>query len=570
MRRHVLWGLPGVAGLGMVIWQLTPIRGVMGHDFYHYFARLYVGAAHFWQNGWSVPHYTAALCGGLPVFADPQSMYYSVPQWLTFGMDPVGAILLTHVLFYALGYFGFYRLLRDGFSAGPALAHWGSLAFLLNGFSFEHLLVGHMTHHSYLLFPWGLYLVVVSRLPVARRAGLLSLLVLYTFYSGGTHVIVVLAAAGLCLLPWAVDRAVRENRLAEIASVLLITAVLVAAGAAPKLAAAASLSPSFLARPIDSSRLAIPTLLLRFLWPDPSTIPDTIPFGKWHFGPWEYVGFVSKLFIPTIPAWLLFVVFRPVARRLAVALATVFAVYVVAWVGAAKHAEHGLPLLQSYHNPIKVYGAFIPLLVLATVALIRRLDGVPRFRATTPWVQWTLFGVATFTMLFEFGFQSTYFVHNKLVYGFRYDPETYAALKTARRLPPVIKVTEEYGRDVDGIAYGATSTKCFEPMFGYRREVMKAALTAGPVDQTRGNRFNLTHPGCLVYPEFFGCNRWDRIPKSDEAAFRKFTHGDTAAWGVPLWQTGLLRLGLAALLTALALSSGAASLFRRHREVTAG
>lgn len=566
MKAKFLWAIPGGIGIAYVLWQIVPVDGLLGHDFYHYFARAYLGALHFWQNGLAVPHYTASLCGGLPVFADPQSMYYSLPQWLTFVMDPLLAVLSTHLIFYCLGYWGFYRLLRDVLGAARELAHFGALVFILNGFSFEHLLVGHLTHHSYLLFPWWIHAIMRSTGDFWKRAGVLSLILIYTFYSGGTHIIVVFLAGGLLLLPWCVLRKNKEGTLKETALLLGISAGLVLAACLPKLAASASLSPSFLHRAIDASSLSVPTLLWHFLWFDPRSIPTTIPFGAWHFGPWEYVGFVSRLLMLGLPVLLLSLLVKITKTRFVVVLSYIGVISLIAWVGAAKHAEKGIWLLQDYHNPIKLYGAFIPFLIIGTIAAARWVASWKGAMPKTPWVRATLFVTASLLVLGEFGLGSTYFVNNRLVYGMHYDPAVYQALKKSGALPPVRTVTESFGHDVEGIERGETSLKCFEPMFGYRREVMKAAVQPGSTAAIRDDRFNLTHPGCLVYPNHFNCQRWDRIPKNEGVAFSRFIHGEAGAWGVPTWQTGLLRLGFVAFLTSLGFSLGAVSWFARLRK----
>jgi hypothetical protein len=565
------WALPGVAGIALVLWQLTPIGGIMGHDFYHYLARAYAGAVHFWQNGFAVPHYTPTLCGGLPVFADPQSMYYSLPQWLTFVMDPLAAVLVTHFVFYGLGYWGFYRFLRDVVEAARELSHWGALLFVLNGFSFEHLLVGHLTHHSYLLFPWLLRVAMVPGPDFWKRAGLLSLILIYTFYSGGTHMIVVFVAGALLLLPWCISRGARRGDLKETGALVLLSAVLVLAACSPKLAASAALSPSFLQRPIDSSGLSISTLLKQFFWFDPRTLPNTILFGKWHFGPWEYVGFMSKMLILGVPVLLVSLLLRMTRARFLLVSSYIAVIYAIGWIGAAKHAEHGLWLLRDYHNPIKIYGAFVPFLIVAAVVSVRWIASFKGWLPTTPWVRATLFGMASLMALAEFAVSSRYFVSNPLVYNFRYDPNLWRELRKVGHLPEVTQVTDQYRSDVDGIARGETSLKCFEPMFGYRREVMKADLVAGSPLTLREGRFNFTHPGCLVYPGHFQCKRWDRVPASEEGNLRRFVRGDSGAWSVPLWQTGLLRVGLLSTLLSVLLASGVYSRLaaRKPAEATA-
>ena len=104
LKENVLFFAPFFTALFVIYYYLQPIEGLIGHDFRHQLPRLFIGAFHFWQNGLAVPHYTPSLCGGIPLFADPQSMYYSLPQLLTLFLDPLRAIHLSNLCFYLVGY----------------------------------------------------------------------------------------------------------------------------------------------------------------------------------------------------------------------------------------------------------------------------------------------------------------------------------------------------------------------------------------------------------------------------------------------------------------------------------
>jgi hypothetical protein len=80
----------------------------------------------------------------------------------------------------------------------------------------------------------------------------------------------------------------------------------------------------------------------------------------------------------------------------------------------------------------------------------------------------------------------------------------------------------------------------------------EAALAA-----VSGGAFNLNHPGCLIFPDHFQCQRWDRIQLSDRENFERFAEGRTPHWSPPAAISALVRLGLlvVALLTLLQLQS---------------
>lgn len=136
---HTMCSVPFVAALALIFYRLQPTNGEMGHDYYHYFVRLYLGSIHFWQNGLATPHFTPSLCGGMPFFADPQSIYHSLQQVLAFFVPPLLATHATFLIFYLLGYWGMWRLCHEVFDMDIVVSHLGALLFSLNGFTFAHI-----------------------------------------------------------------------------------------------------------------------------------------------------------------------------------------------------------------------------------------------------------------------------------------------------------------------------------------------------------------------------------------------------------------------------------------------
>src|SRR5512135_3628524 len=96
-------------------------NGLMGHDYALTMPAFEDGYLWFRNNGFlSPPWFTPSFCAGQPYFADPQSVFYSVPQFLAFVMDPLSAIHASVLLFAGLGFWGTYVLGRRTF----ALSVW--------------------------------------------------------------------------------------------------------------------------------------------------------------------------------------------------------------------------------------------------------------------------------------------------------------------------------------------------------------------------------------------------------------------------------------------------------------
>jgi len=538
---------PGVLGLVMVLAKLQPLDGYLGHDYYHAFTRLYIGAVHFWHHGFAVPHYTPYLLGGIPFFADPQSYYYSLPQWLTFFVEPWHAVTLTYLIFYGIGYLGCLRLFQElGFSR--RIAHLAAVAFLVNGFTYVNLFVGHLTHHGFLLLPWLIYGLLrtgdIDWRNRFRSACGMALGLCYLFFSGATHILIVFAATGVLLTPWLLLRKLERKELLRFLSLLAMVGGLVSLACAGKLAASVFYGRNFLARSVDTSGVVPWKLVLQYFWFRPDHTPTYLLFGKiWVYGAWEYVGFMPKAIFPLGLLALVPVIQSRDWRRWLVAVATLGLALLVISLAAGNEWNSVLPFFRSYHNPIKLFAAFIPLLPIPFAYGIQWACRLEPFKRLSPPASYLLFFLTGLVFVGEFCGNSDFFVKRGLGIGYPYRPEIWRQLKDDISPVRVASLTQDSESDELGLLRGTSSLNAYEPLFGYRLEAVRSQLVPGPTDRIRDGKFNLQHPGCLIYPDYFHCQAWDRVDETDRIAFENFVDGREAAWGVPFWQKSLLVLG---------------------------
>src|SRR5688572_23411146 len=133
----------------------------MGEDYSLFFPAMLDGVYWYHVNGLSeVPWFTPAFGGGLPKFPNPQSVYYSVEQFLCFVTDPLTSIRITLFIFALLGFVGFYLLLKRIFLLSSSTSLLGATAFLFNGFFIHRMIMGHITFHPFMLFPLLAYLLL--------------------------------------------------------------------------------------------------------------------------------------------------------------------------------------------------------------------------------------------------------------------------------------------------------------------------------------------------------------------------------------------------------------------------
>lgn len=540
-------------------WQaMGPLGGLIGHDYSGIIPRLVLGATHFWNNGLKVFHYTAAYCGGMVQFADPQFMYYTLMQGFTFWMDPWLAIRLSMLIFYALGYWGFYRLLRDAFSSSLSLSHFGSFLFLINGYTFVNLFVGHATYLTYLLVPWFLYFLFVipkdqNLKAMFVRSLAFAFLLGHMIYSGSIHMTFAFVVVFLIALPWLIQRWAKNW--SYILKFFSMTAVLSLLSVAAKVYASGMMSRMYIERELHHSLQNPFYVFLRFLYFDPaSTHIEEQWTGIYKFAAWEYVGWVSKITLPLLLLALVYFWKKKPSWKL-----TVSAIVLTVWSAmiclATSNNEH-LPILRGYHHPLRLLCAFIPFIVIASVW------GLGQFLKSSHWSSWQKkipsFCLSAWVILpclwlflfFEYHHYVSYFTERKLGLTWQYDPNLYDQIQTRGELLPTKEIVRGSG-DLVAMAHGLSTMNCYEPMFGYHGDSMQLKITPGPVNRVDDGAFNMTHPGCFLYPEHFNCKAWDRIRVEDRDNFEKFRNHQPA-FGVPAIQDILVVLSaLVSLICAL-------------------
>ncbi|MCB0404069.1 MAG: hypothetical protein KDD51_04735 [Bdellovibrionales bacterium] len=532
MKTHpALLCAPAGAALLLLLTSLLPLEDLIGHDYYLAFTEYLIGMNHLLVNGPSLPHFTASLCGGLPFFADPQSTFVSLPQLLVLFLSPHAAVLVTYFLFYVLGYAGAWALCRKHFGHPIFTSHLAALFFILNGFCFAHFFVGHVTHHVFLMSPWFVFLAFPSAAATPlRRAALSSLLLAYAVYSGGMHVLALWVALALLFLPaWLAQRDWWFLGFSILFLLLLVPG---------KLVAGYFFLKNAYPMPLHVSGENPLLILFRYFFFIPSNTPSHVAFGQLAFGPWEYVGYVSKLSLPAA-GYFFYDRFRKKNRIRTLTLQILLGFILLMVATGSWQPE----LLSGYHNPIKWLAVFILPLTLAFAYSVRVVEENLR-RHFPPRTVLVAFGFLSALLLWENTYSIDFFTVHKSGISFdsRQANEVWAQLRERHALPPVRNINTNKGWDITGLFRGETSLRCAEPTYGYFQEGLHTRLRIGPTAHVSSSAFNLSHPGCLLYPSFYGCRAWDRIPSAQATAFDKFIHAKAQAWDLPTWQTALFAL----------------------------
>jgi len=568
-KKHIIFALVPLTGLVLLLcyhWIFAGFypnaNGTIGHDYAYFFPRLLDG--YYWQlnNGaFTAQWFTPALCGGIPAFPNPQSLYFSVPQWLTFVVDPLRAVYATQLLFAAIGFGGFYLLLRHGFHTSRSGALLGGALFLFNGFFAHRMLVGHLTFHAFMLLPLIAFLLVCDNRQASRPRlfSLLltcsaALLISYWVYSGMVHLIL---PAVLVLVFTGLLHGVLHGRQVHFWGRLVAAGGLGIIIALPKLGASLAFLGNF-----ERSSYALPGAetiggLLRltfealFLTPADETAKAVMNNMQWTLRRHELEYGVTLIPLLMLVVGAVYVARAPTLRRrvrqivvthwsaigallLILLIPLALNYYQADWNALLKET----PVLGNSSTLIRWLAIYPPVIILLAVLLFEKSTQALRSKNIVSAL--AIGAVIAISAMTDRDFYTDQpYQPNIITTAYHKASDT--------RQPPQIKrifaFADQKGnillpsfRD-DVMTQGASQLFCYEAMFGYRREHLPSKpLRAGRVDQLHNGHFNIKNPACYVYPDENRCLPGDHFAQAQAKQAEAFVSYRPFAFAVPGWQ----------------------------------
>ncbi|MFE8034931.1 hypothetical protein [Thiohalocapsa marina] len=513
----------------------------LGHDYAFFIPSLLDGYLWFRQNGLlTIPWFSPSFCGGQAFFADPQSVYFSLPQLLTFLVDPLRAVYWSSLLMAAAGFWGMYVLCRNGFQLSLLGALVAATVFMFNGFFCHRMLAGHVTFQAFMLVPLTAFLLAGGRQSDRLRSFDLAMtlsagLVLAYWLQSGMAVLVLPSALAVLALvamldirrPGALWMAFRRG---------IVAAALALALCSTKLVGAITLINRFPHNlyplpGLDSFGDIAKVALMALFMPSQQTFG--IAQEDWRSQEWVLLPHEMAYGVTLIPLLVILVGLVRWARsrprsaggrvwmRAAPALAMLTLIlllplallfYSPGWNAVLK----SLPVVGTTTAPIRWLIVLLPLLALWTGMALEQLQ----FRRAAALA--CILGVPLLTALEDRTFyeqQATF------------DPSAavafYQAVKLGEAQPGIHRIAD--ARDptrsepvtMDALVRGESPLWCYNPLYGYRLEAFKPEpLREGPILQEVGDgALNLRNPACLLYPEENGCEPWDafRVDQREQA-----------------------------------------------------
>ena len=176
----------------------------LGHDYESFIPNLIFGKIWFSNNFLSVPWFTPSFCCGIPFFADPQSMYYSIPQIIFLIFDPILSIKIIFIILSAFSYVGMFLLARKNFKFDIYTSLLCASLFLFNGFFVYRAIAGHVAYLSYVFIPLYCFFLIKSFENQSNKLSyfylILSAIVFANFFHSGSGPIILIIFTSILLV----------------------------------------------------------------------------------------------------------------------------------------------------------------------------------------------------------------------------------------------------------------------------------------------------------------------------------------------------------------------------------
>jgi hypothetical protein len=488
----------------------------VGDDYRYFVPHLIDTNLHIEFNGLSIQWYTPSFGGGLPAYPNPQNLEYSLVQWASYFLGPWTAILLTTAGISLLGYYYFYKLLKEKIELGWKSGTLGAMFFLGNGFYIEHMIIGHL---GYQLFPLGsiiLFLLLDTKNRIVTNAIVIALLLAMMIHQAGFYLLVILFlsfAISLTILHLTRPQLTGVQRILLTTIVSVIVALLISSS---KIFAIFSLLRQFPRHVADVYNVGIfqavtgllaqffgvmsiaPLLFLSGINADfLSGALSYITGGM--YGIWETDISVSPVLIAFLLAELAHVmasIRQGKKKRIEISKIPAFLLlFFLLWIAVELTLARGLffsltkdlPILSSLHVNVRFASVFIlPLVLCGAFIMERFLQQKQDIRV-----------FITLCLLTFAGFSSYFFLSGEIdSRSFAISPSQNIQRGESYRITRIAEI-----RDWQVFSERASSYRTYEPLFGYKSENFTALTHPGSVFEEDNGYFNLTNPASLVFPQ---------------------------------------------------------------------
>ena len=533
-----LWCLPLATFLVLFIYKININYPSYGHDFDYNFIRLLAGRRHFYIQGFSPFRYVPYFCGGMTIYGNPSTMYYSIFQLIALLVDPWITINIVTSLSIIIGYFGWMLFGRDVLRLSSAWRHVLSIFILSNGIFLVQAYSGHIWSTSYPLLGILYWLFYTPKRETARQLFLHTIFftfaIAHIFYSAGWPLILYIFLGFLLGTPFYFI--FPKSRRASIYQLCIrsfcfgLGAILISIG---KIVSVISFM-SNISRATSFEKMASHSNPLFYIAKSFWAIPQKkILLIEAAHGLHEKSFLMSPF---TIIGILLFIVLILIMNKKAINWfrKVLIITYMLLIVYVFKELTQGYgylitPLedLPVFRDMRKLFRALIILTILISIC--------------SAWSFNHLFSIAKFK---KYSSVAAYFVISisLLTLHIGYPKSTLSEIQTHGNLTgwreivaknPIPQPVEEIvAKESENFLEGKSGLNCYEPLFKNTGNRQIYLLHPGSIFDITDGKFNMINPACFQYPKENNCKPWDRISIEDKENLMNFASGKKVSWKI--------------------------------------
>jgi len=566
---NILW----ICGFLIVIINRT--YPLLGHDYTYVTSRLLDTHLHYLVNGLSIQWYTPSFGGGLPAYANPQQIQFSLIQFLTFFLGPWTAINIAIIIYTSIGFICFYLLSTKLLGMDWRASLLGSVFLTVTGFYIGRMITGQLGFMTFPLISTIIFILLSRKWSDLIAGVALALIVSSLIYQDGFYMIVAFILSCAITLPILYIINPELIPLKATGFRLLIAACFILLISSSKLYAVYTFMRYFPREYIDqyspnvfgpigslvAQMLGTMTLapMLAITGTDPNSLPNmlTIISGS-VYSLWETDNGISPVLIGVFFVSAINYLlsrkrfsFKTWTKNKFIALAIVmgftwFTLEFILAKGILFPLVQKLPIIKSLHINFRFISAlFLPLSLLGTLILDKW------FRANINKKANFVFAALNILALLS---PLSYYLYTQDVHRRIFDVTNVLQVYQLSRQGETFPITHVANTtDWNSFIENATTIRPYEPIFGYFLEEFKPEIHVGEIFDITDGYFNLTNPASLNFPDQNGGRLFSRFKESERETVTRFTQRYQLDWRLPLMQTALNAISLLSLFISLAI-----------------
>ena len=537
------WSLIYLIFFGFLIFNSFYFINGTGHDYSYFFPKMLDTLIFYQANGFTIQEYTPSYCAGVFVYANPQSMAFSLPQMLLFFFDPIESVRLTYIAISLIGFIGIFLCSRE-LKVSSSASFFAAILFALSGFLLTRMIVGHLAFYSVFFAPliaWFLMRSIsqyenMERVKSLTNLSLGSIFLAYSIFSG---IGVMLLQSIIVICFFVILFGLKSKKLKISLVFLLFLLTISALLASPKIEASLALieiNPrGFYKLPGFEFFDALKFIFTSLIWiPDSKTVNEALLNKDWVLSWHElYYGLSPIILIPFFALisskfrrkisssikrnssiLILFILFSLIPILLNY--------YSPSWNAIIKE----MPIIGQSSNLTRFIFILIPIFAIGSGLIFEKINLKKVYKLSFTLVTILFLGFYQyFVITLHLNPSKVEYKPNDIVNAW------YEINENDKRAPAIDKlgfirktVNKQHAPNLDKLfLIGVSNAMCYEPIFGYRFEKATTyKLLPGDIFQKVNNGLNFKNPSCYVYPEVNNCPSNGQFSSQDKALLSSF------------------------------------------------